>query len=135
MSAGETYRAASFPLAQSQRSAHQGDEGGLLWRPGAGQAANEASCFRSRRFECLRRGGSLCSAEEGDNRYHAILGGGPCHHVQPSSLGTALSALDGEDYRTAMREVQHGIGRIEEFVASWDSGEVMDEEFPELTFR
>lgn len=63
-----------------------------------GNLAQRSRCwyFRARRFECLRRGGSFCSAEEGDNRYHAILGGGPCHHVHPSTLGTALSALDAE---------------------------------------
>jgi xanthine dehydrogenase YagS FAD-binding subunit len=52
--------------------------------------------FRNLEFECLRRGGSHCSAEAGESRYHAILGGGPCHHVQPSALGTALAALSGE---------------------------------------
>ncbi len=37
------------------------------------------------------RGGSL--VENGDNRYHAIFGGGPAHFVSASSLGPALVAL------------------------------------------
>ena len=56
------------------------------------------------------------------------------HAIMMQARAKAMAALEAEDYRTAMREVQHGIGRIEEFVASWDSGEVVDEEFPELTF-
>jgi xanthine dehydrogenase YagS FAD-binding subunit len=31
---------------------------------------------------------------EGENQYHAIFGGGPCHIVHPSNLAPALVALD-----------------------------------------
>jgi xanthine dehydrogenase YagS FAD-binding subunit len=33
-------------------------------------------------------------APDGDNRYHAIFGGGPAYYVHPSSLAPALVALD-----------------------------------------
>jgi xanthine dehydrogenase YagS FAD-binding subunit len=49
--------------------------------------------FRSADFPCLKKGGDTCFAVEGDNRYHAIFGGGPCHIVSPSSTGLALAAL------------------------------------------
>ena len=41
--------------------------------------------FRSADFPCLKKGGTTCFAVEGDNRYHAIFGEGPCHIVSPSS--------------------------------------------------
>jgi xanthine dehydrogenase YagS FAD-binding subunit len=51
--------------------------------------------FRSLDFPCLKKGGETCFAVEGDNRYHAIFGDGPCHIVSPSSAGLALVALGG----------------------------------------
>ncbi len=43
---------------------------------------------------CLRKGGANCLAVEGENRFHAILGGSPCYIVHPSDLATALVAFD-----------------------------------------
>jgi xanthine dehydrogenase YagS FAD-binding subunit len=50
--------------------------------------------FRNEEFNCLKKGGSRCFAVEGENEYHAILGGGPCHIVHPSSLAVPAIALD-----------------------------------------
>lgn len=50
--------------------------------------------FRNAEFACLKKGGATCFAVEGDNRYHAVFGGGPCHIVHPSATASALSALD-----------------------------------------
>ncbi|HWP60454.1 MAG TPA: xanthine dehydrogenase family protein subunit M [Candidatus Acidoferrales bacterium] len=50
--------------------------------------------FRSASFTCLRKGGQVCYAVAGDNRFHAILGGGPSYIVHPSDLAPALVALD-----------------------------------------
>jgi xanthine dehydrogenase YagS FAD-binding subunit len=61
--------------------------GNLLQRP-------RCWYFRSRELVCLKKGGDVCLAVLGDNRYHAILGGGPSFIVHPSSLATALLALD-----------------------------------------
>ncbi len=47
-------------------------------------------------FPCLRKGGRRCYSVRGDNRYHAILGGGPCFIVHPSDTAPALMALDAE---------------------------------------
>lgn len=50
--------------------------------------------FRSADFNCLKKSGATCYAVEGENQYHAILGGGPCHIVHPSNTAPALVALD-----------------------------------------
>ena len=44
--------------------------------------------------KCLRKGNGPCLAIEGDNRYHAIIGGKKCYAVCPSDMATALTALD-----------------------------------------
>ncbi|EDM80517.1 molybdopterin dehydrogenase, FAD-binding protein [Plesiocystis pacifica SIR-1] len=60
--------------------------GNLLQRP-------RCWYYRNRELVCLKKGGDMCLAIAGDNRYHAILGGGPSFIVHPSSLATALVAL------------------------------------------
>lgn len=50
--------------------------------------------FRSLEHPCLKRGGATCYAVDGENQFHAIMGGGPCHIVHPSNLAPALVALD-----------------------------------------
>lgn len=46
-------------------------------------------------FNCVRKGGDQCFAENGDNRYHAIFGGeGVCFIVHPSDTAPALIALN-----------------------------------------
>lgn len=62
--------------------------GNLLQRP-------RCAYFRNPEFECFKKGGATCYAKDGDSRYHAILGGGPSYIVHPSTLATALLALDG----------------------------------------
>jgi xanthine dehydrogenase YagS FAD-binding subunit len=44
-------------------------------------------------FDCAKKGGDSCFAFDGENRYHAILGGGPCFIVHPSDTAPALVAL------------------------------------------
>jgi xanthine dehydrogenase YagS FAD-binding subunit len=43
---------------------------------------------------CVRKGGDLCFALDGENRYHSILGATDCHMVHASDLAPALVALD-----------------------------------------
>ena len=49
--------------------------------------------FRNEEFPCLKKGGARCFSVDGENQYHAILGGGPCHIVHPSSLAVPLVAF------------------------------------------
>jgi xanthine dehydrogenase YagS FAD-binding subunit len=51
--------------------------------------------FRNKDFDCIKKGGDICFAVNGDNRYNAILGGHLCFIVHPSDLATTLVALDG----------------------------------------
>ena len=50
--------------------------------------------YRNEEFNCLKKGGSRCFAVDGENQYHAIFGGGPCHIIHPSSLAVPAVALD-----------------------------------------
>lgn len=52
--------------------------------------------YRSPDFHCLKKGGGTCYAVEGENRYHAVIGGGPCHIVHPSNCAPPLVAADAE---------------------------------------
>jgi len=49
--------------------------------------------FRLEKVVCLRKGGDECYAESGENKYNAILGGGPSFIVHPSDLAPMLVAL------------------------------------------
>ncbi len=61
--------------------------GNLLQRP-------RCWYFRHADLPCLKKGGKTCLAVTGENKYHAILGGGPSYIVHPSTLACALIALD-----------------------------------------
>lgn len=50
--------------------------------------------FRDPEVRCLKKGGRICYAVNGNNEYHAVLGGGPCFIVHPSDLAPALIALN-----------------------------------------
>jgi xanthine dehydrogenase YagS FAD-binding subunit len=50
--------------------------------------------FRADNLKCLKRGGDTCYAKEGENKYHAIFGDGPCVMVHSSDLSPMLMALN-----------------------------------------
>ncbi len=81
--------AAAADSAASPQLRHQGTLGGnLCQRP---------RCWYFRGdFHCLKKGGDTCFAEGGENRYHAIFGGGPCYIVHPSDTAPMLVALGAE---------------------------------------
>ena len=49
--------------------------------------------FRLEEVNCLKKGGSECYAAQGENKYNAIIGGGPSYIVHPSDLAPMLLAL------------------------------------------
>jgi len=49
--------------------------------------------FRLEDVVCLKKGGTECYAATGENKYNAILGGGPSYIVHPSDLAPMLMAL------------------------------------------
>ena len=61
--------------------------GNLLQRP-------RCWYFRQEEFHCLKKGGSECFAQDGENQYHAIFNNELCAIVHPSALATALVAFD-----------------------------------------
>lgn len=63
--------------------------GNLLQRP-------RCWYYRHAELSCLKKGGKACLAITGENKYHAILGGGPSYIVHPSTLACALVALDAQ---------------------------------------
>ena len=50
--------------------------------------------FRNAGIVCAKKGGDMCYAFEGKNKYHAIFGGSPCYIVYPSDLAPMLTALE-----------------------------------------
>jgi len=92
LAASDTIRARYAVLAEAAESAaspqlrNQGTVGGnLCQRP---------RCWYFRgEFHCLKKGGDMCYAVEGENHYHAILGGAPCFIVHPSDTAPAFVAL------------------------------------------
>ncbi|MEK6281907.1 MAG: xanthine dehydrogenase family protein subunit M [Acidobacteriota bacterium] len=49
--------------------------------------------YRLEEVICLKKGGTECYAAKGENKYNAILGGGPSYIVHPSDLAPMLMAL------------------------------------------
>jgi xanthine dehydrogenase YagS FAD-binding subunit len=47
-------------------------------------------------YNCIRKGGAVCYAQAGDNRFYHSIFGGPkgCYSVHPSDTAIALSALN-----------------------------------------
>jgi len=61
--------------------------GNLLQRP-------RCWYYRNARINCWLKDGADCPARDGENRNHALYGGGPCYAVHPSDLASALVAFD-----------------------------------------
>lgn len=65
-----------------------------------GNLCQDVRCWYYRRspvtglsFFCRRKGGAQCFAVNGENQYHAIIGGNECCAVCPSDMAPALLAL------------------------------------------
>jgi len=60
----------------------------------AGNLCQRPRCwyFRSADFACLKKGGSECFAQKGENVFHAVFGNHNCAIVHPSAAGVALAA-------------------------------------------
>ena len=61
-----------------------------------GNLAQRVRCwwFRSATFLCARKEGNQCYAQQGENKYHAIIDNSDCAAVAPSSLSSPLVVLD-----------------------------------------
>jgi len=60
----------------------------------AGNLCQKPRCWYYRGdFDCLRKGGDMCYAYDGENQYHCIFGGDLCYIVHPSDTAPMLAAL------------------------------------------
>ncbi len=50
--------------------------------------------FRLENYKCYKKGGTECFADSAENKYNAILGGGPSYFVHPSDLAPMLIAMN-----------------------------------------
>ncbi len=50
--------------------------------------------YRLESYPCLKKGGDICYAVGGENRYHSVFGDGPDFAPHPSNAAVALVALD-----------------------------------------
>ena len=76
----------------------------------AGNICQRPRCWYFRRgVPCLKNGGSGCAAVDGENQYHAIMGGGPCHAVHPSDPAVALTALDASVEIVGARDARRSV--------------------------
>jgi xanthine dehydrogenase YagS FAD-binding subunit len=67
----------------------------------AGNVCQRPWCWYFRNgFPCLKNGGKICFSVSGENRLHAIFGGGPSYIVHPSDTAPALVALDAQFHIT-----------------------------------
>ena len=63
----------------------------------AGNLCQTTRCWYYRGpFSCWLKGGEKCYAVDGQNRLHAVFGGGPCYSAHPSDPAPALMALGSE---------------------------------------
>ncbi len=60
--------------------------GNLLQRP-------RCWYYRLESYRCVKKGGDVCFAVGGENRYHVLFGGGPVYAPHPSNAAPALVAL------------------------------------------
>lgn len=81
---GQAVHSAATPQVRNVATA----AGNLLQRP-------RCWYYRNAQFDCLKKGGDRCYAVEGENKFHAIFGDGPCHIVHASNLAPALMVCDG----------------------------------------
>src|SRR6266403_1256046 len=61
-----------------------------------GNLAQKSRCwyYRHRDIHCLKKGGDMCYAQHGDNRYHSLFSGNTCISPVVSNLAIAFGALD-----------------------------------------
>jgi xanthine dehydrogenase YagS FAD-binding subunit len=68
---------------------------------------NRCWYFRKKdnRFDCIRKGGNMCYAMAGENRYHSIFGAvNACVAVNPSDIAPSLVALNAT-IKTSKRDI------------------------------
>jgi xanthine dehydrogenase YagS FAD-binding subunit len=89
-----------------------------------GNLAQHSRCwyYRHRDIHCLKKGGSTCYAQDGENKYHSLFSGNPCISPVVSNLAIALTALDAKVVvRRGKEEVLLTIPEV--YAKAWENPE------------
>ena len=80
----------------------------------AGNLLQRPRCwyYRHEQYHCLKKGGAMCYAVEGENMYHAVFGDGPCHIVHPSNLAPALMVCNAVVHVSGAGRAEIPIARL-----------------------
>jgi xanthine dehydrogenase YagS FAD-binding subunit len=70
-----------------------------------GNLAQRPRCwyFRSEHFDCRKKGGTRCFAQDGENDYHAIFDNRTCAIVHPSGMAVPLVAMNARVELTSQK--------------------------------
>ncbi len=87
-----------------------------------GNLAQYSRCwyFRHRDVLCLKKGGDMCYARHGENKYHSLFTGNTCISPVVSNLAIALAALDATvTVQRADKPVRMTIAEL--YAKAWDN--------------
>lgn len=87
-----------------------------------GNLAQHSRCwyYRHRDIVCLKKGGDMCYARHGENKYHSLFTGNTCISPVVSNLAMALGALDAMvTVQKAGKAVRLSIPEL--YAKAWDN--------------
>jgi xanthine dehydrogenase YagS FAD-binding subunit len=100
-----------------------------------GNLAQKSRCwyYRHRDIHCLKKGGDMCFARHGDNRYHSLFSGNTCISPVVSNLAIAFGALDAtvivqkgsKEQKMTIDELYHEAWRDPEAHNSLEPGDLI----------
>lgn len=100
-----------------------------------GNLAQHSRCwyYRHRDIHCLKKGGDMCYARHGDNRFHSLFTGNTCISPVVSNLAIAFGALDaavfvlkgGKEQKMTIDELYHEAWRDAEAHNSLEPGDLI----------
>jgi xanthine dehydrogenase YagS FAD-binding subunit len=100
-----------------------------------GNLAQKSRCwyYRHRDVHCLKKGGDMCFARHGDNRYHSLFSGNTCISPVVSNLAIAFGALNAsivvqkgsKEQKMTIDELYHEAWRDPEAHNSLEPGDLI----------
>jgi len=100
-----------------------------------GNLAQKSRCwyYRHRDVHCLKKGGDMCYARHGDNRYHSLFSGNTCISPVVSNLAIAFGALNAmvivqkgsKEQKMTIDELYHEAWRDPEAHNSLEPGDLI----------
>jgi len=100
-----------------------------------GNLAQKSRCwyYRHRDVHCLKKGGDMCFARHGDNRYHSLFSGNTCISPVVSNLAIAFGALNAtvvvqkgsKEQKMSIDELYHEAWRDPEAHNSLEAGDLI----------